>query len=122
MASLGRERTEAMNRINGVRATWLVRHLWRAGLGVLVALGLLLPGLARAQTLTGTFVGKVIGREVAFQYKGKAQNDWAGVLQLKLDDGPELSVFCIQIEVRVRSGDRYRSDGPVLSLPNGCQI
>jgi len=24
--------------------------------------------------------------------------------------------------VRVRSGDRYRSDGPVLALPNGCQI
>ncbi|MDQ2997764.1 MAG: hypothetical protein M3R61_12005, partial [Chloroflexota bacterium] len=85
-------------------------------------LGLLLPSLALAQTLTGTFVGKVIGREVAFQHKGKAQNDWAGVLKLKLDDGSELPVFCIQIEVRVSTGDRYRSDGPVLALPNGCQI
>ena len=33
-----------------------------------------------------------------------------------------VSVFCIQIQVRVRTGDRYRSDGAVLALPNGCQI
>jgi hypothetical protein len=81
-----------------------------------------MPGLAMAQTLTGTFAGKVIGREVAFEYKGKPQNDWAGVLKLRLDNGPEVAVFCIQIEVRVSTGDRYRSDGPVLALPNGCQI
>ncbi|MEP7188808.1 MAG: thioester domain-containing protein [Roseiflexaceae bacterium] len=111
-----------MSRIKGACAAWLARHAWRGVLVVLVALGFLIPGLALAQTLTGTFVGKVIGREVAFQHKGKAQNDWAGVLKLKLDDGTELPVFCIQIEVRVRTGDRYRSDGPVLDLPNGCQI
>ena len=34
-----------------------------------------------------------------------------GVLRLKLDNGPEVPVFCIQIQVRVRAGDRYRSAG-----------
>ena len=89
---------------------------------MLVVFGLLAPSLAQAQTLTGTFVGIAIGREVAFQHQGTAHNDWAGVLKLKLDNGPEVPVFCIQIQVRVRAGDRYRSDGTVLALPNGCQI
>src|SRR4051794_33535657 len=105
-----------MSRSNGRNAAWQLRHLWRGTLGVLVALALLAPGLALAQTLTGTFVGKGTGRQVAFQYQGKAQNDWAGVLKLKIDDGPEVPVFCIQIQVRVRAGDRYRSDGAVLAL------
>ena len=99
-----------------------LRYFWPGILGLLVALGLLAPGVAQAQTLTGTFVGKSIGREVAFQHQGKAHNDWAGVLKLKIDNGPEVPVFCIQIQVRVRAGDRYRSDGAVLALPNGCQI
>jgi hypothetical protein len=99
-----------------------MRHAWRGVLGVFAAIGMLMPSLARAETLNGTFMGKGIGREVAFEHLGKPQNDWAGVLKLKLDDGQEISVFCIQIEVRVRVGDRYRSDGPVLALPNGCQI
>src|SRR4051812_25158216 len=111
-----------MNRIIGACAVWLVRHTWRAVLGVLVTLGLLMPSLALAQTLTGSLSGTGIGRQVAFQHQGKLHNDWAGVLRLKLDDGPEIPVFCIQIDVRVRIGDRYRSDGPVLALPNGCQI
>jgi hypothetical protein len=89
---------------------------------VLVTIGLLMPSLALAQTLTGTFVGSGAGRQVAFQHQGKPHNDWAGVLKFRLDNGQDLSVFCIQIEVRVRTGDRYRSDGPVLALPNGCQI
>src|SRR5258706_16190799 len=97
-------------------------HYWRGFLGVLVTLGLLVPSLALAQTLTGTFVGSGAGRQVAFQHQGKPHNDWAGVLKLRLDNGQDLSVFCIQIEVRVRTGDRYRSDGSVLALPNGCQI
>src|SRR5215212_3033962 len=111
-----------MSRIKGACAAWLARHAWRGVLVVLVALGLLMPGPALAQVLTGTFAGKVIGREVAFEQQGKQQNDWAGVLKLKLDNGLDLPVFCIQIEVRVSTGDRYRSDGPVLALPNGCQI
>ncbi len=108
---------------SSVRAGQL-RHFWPRVVGLIVAIGLLtVPGLALAQpTLTGTFVGKVVGREVAFQHDGKAHNDWAGVLKLKLDNGPEVPVFCIQIQVRVRTGDRYRSDGAVLALPNGCQI
>jgi LPXTG-motif cell wall-anchored protein len=89
---------------------------------MLLAIGLMAPGVAQAETLTGTFVGKGTGREVTFQHEGKTHNDWAGVLKLKIDNGPEVPVFCIQIQVRVRSGDRYRSDGPVLALPNGCQI
>jgi hypothetical protein len=100
----------------------LLRRVRSGTLGVLVALALLLPGQALAETLTGTFLGKGIGREVAFQHNGKAHRDWAGVLKFRLDNGPDVSVFCIQIEVRVSTGDRYRSDGPVLVLPNGCQI
>jgi hypothetical protein len=111
-----------MNRINGRGAAWRLRHSWPRIIGVLVALGLLAPGLALAQTLTGTFIGKGTGRGVAFQHQGKARNDWAGTLKLKIDDGPEVSVFCIQTQVRVRAGDRYRSDGSVLALPNGCHI
>jgi hypothetical protein len=89
---------------------------------VVAALFVLAPSLALAQALTGTFLGKGTGREVAFQHNGKAHNDWAGTLKFRIDGGPDVSVFCIQIEVRVRTGDRYRSDGPVLALPNGCQI
>jgi LPXTG-motif cell wall-anchored protein len=112
-----------MNRMNSSGRTWQLRHFLPGIIGVILALGLIMSGMAQAQTmLTGTFVGKVIGREVAFQHDGKAHNDWAGVLKLKLDDGPEVPVFCIQIQVRVRAGDRYRADGPVLALPNGCQI
>jgi len=111
-----------MSRIKGASAVWLVRYGRRGLLGVLVALSLLMPSLALAEMLTGTFLGKDTGREVAFQHQGQPHNDWAGVLKFKLDDGPDVSVFCIQINVRVSTGDRYRSDGPVLALPNGCQI
>jgi LPXTG-motif cell wall-anchored protein len=111
-----------MSRITRACAAWFTRHSWRAVLGVLLALGLLMPSLAQAQTLTGTFMGKIIGRQVAFQHQGQTHNDWAGVLKLKLDNGLEVPVFCIQIQVRVHVGDRYRSDGAVLALPNGCQI
>src|SRR5690242_3491255 len=101
---------------------WPRRNSWRGIAGLIAAVVLLAPSLALAQTLTGTFVGRGTGRQVAFQHQGKAQNDYAGSLKLKIDGGPEVSVFCIQIDVRVRSGDRYQSDGPVLALPNGCQI
>lgn len=111
-----------MSRIKSSGRAWRLRHFWPGILGVLLALGLLMPSLAQTQALTGTFVGKSIGREVAFQHRGNPHNDWAGVLNFKLDDGLDLAVFCIQIEVRVSTGDRYRSDGPVLALPNGCQI
>jgi LPXTG-motif cell wall-anchored protein len=111
-----------MRSINSRSKTWRLRHVWPGILGVLLAIGILAPGLAQAQALTGTFVGKSTGREVAFQHQGKSHNDWAGVLRLKIDNGPEVPVFCIQIQVRVRTGDRYRSDGAVLALPNGCQI
>jgi hypothetical protein len=98
------------------------RNTWRGIAGVIAAVALLVPSVALAQTLTGTFAGKGTGREVAFQHKGVALTDWAGSLKLKIDNGPQVLVFCIQIDVQVRSGDRYQSDGPVLALPNGCQI
>jgi hypothetical protein len=101
------------------------RRLRRLGLALLCVLAmacLAAPALAAAKPLTGTFAGAGVGRRVTFSHGGRQHNDWSGVLKLKLDDGPTVSVFCIQLEVSVRSGDRYRSDGPVLALPNGCQI
>jgi hypothetical protein len=100
----------------------LIRGTWRALLCALALVCLSAPALAAAKTLTGSFLGKGTGHEVAFNHHGKPLSDWAGTLKFRLDSGEELLVFCIQIDVRVRSGDRYRSDGPVLALPNGCQI
>jgi len=81
-----------------------------------------MPTLAFGKSLNGTFLGKGIGRDVSFNHHGKPLSDWAGTLKFKLDSGEQLLVFCIQIDVRVSSGDRYRSDGAVLALPNGCKI
>jgi hypothetical protein len=89
---------------------------------VLALLVLAAPVMAAAQPLTGTFAGKGTGREVSFTHNGKQRSDWAGTLKLALDDGPTIPVFCIEIDVRVTTGNRYKSDGPVLALPNGCQI
>jgi len=97
-----------------------------------VALAILLitsPAFA-AQPLTGTFKGKVIGRFVTFTKPNKkVVTDWAGVLNLQLDRdtpgdglGPLVPVFCIQVNVLVRGGDRSKSDGPVTALHGGCQI
>ena len=81
-----------------------------------------MPSLAFGKSLNGTFLGKGTGRDVSFNHHGKPLSDWAGTLKFKLDSGEQLLVFCIQIDVRVSSGDRYRSDGAVLALPNGCKI
>jgi LPXTG-motif cell wall-anchored protein len=78
--------------------------------------------MAFGKSLNGTFLGKGIGRDVSFNHHGEPLSDWAGTLKFKLDSGEQLLVFCIQIDVRVSTGDRYRSDGAVLALPNGCQI
>jgi LPXTG-motif cell wall-anchored protein len=83
-----------------------------------------------AEPLTGTFKGKVIGQFVRFtNLNKKVVTDWAGVLSLQLDRdtpgdglGPLVPVFCIQVNVLVRGGDRYKSDGPVTALHGGCQI
>src|SRR6266496_712697 len=100
----------------------LVHWRWRAVLCAVALVCLSIPALAFGKSLNGTFLGKGTGREVSFNHHGKPLNDWAGTLKFKLDSGEQLLVFCIQIDVRVRSGDRYRSDGPVLALPNGCKI
>src|SRR6186713_183784 len=88
--------------------TIVQRRVYRRWLALLCALAVVylsLPSVAFGKSLTGTFLGKGTGREVAFNHHGKP-----------------LLVFCIQIDVRVSSGDRYRSDGTVLALPNGCKI
>jgi LPXTG-motif cell wall-anchored protein len=109
---------------------WIYRHgLWRAACVVLAILYITSPALA-AQPLTGTFKGKVIGQFVNFtNLKNKIVTDWAGVLSLQLDQnapgdglGPLVPVFCIEVNVLVRGGDRYKSDGPVTALRGGCQI
>jgi hypothetical protein len=110
-----------MTRSKRVFLSRLVRRHWCILLCVLAIFGAV-PALTFAAQLTGTFTGYGPGRKIEFSHNGKAQNDWAGVLKFKIDNGPEVSVFCIQIDVRVHEGDRYRSDGPVLGLPNGCQI
>jgi LPXTG-motif cell wall-anchored protein len=91
-------------------------------LGALALLALAAPAFA-AQSLTGTYTGRIIGREVTFTRNGKSVTDWAGTLKLALDGGGgTVPVFCIEIDVLVRDGDRYRSDGPIQQLPNGCEI
>jgi LPXTG-motif cell wall-anchored protein len=107
---------------HGTVVSWLVRRRWRALLCVLALLCLSMPSLAFGKSLNGTFLGKGTGRDVAFNHHGKPLSDWAGTLKFKLDSGEQLLVFCIQIDVRVSTGNRYRSDGPVLALPNGCKI
>jgi LPXTG-motif cell wall-anchored protein len=115
-------------------ANRLLAHIHRHSLwGVAcVALSILLltSTAFAAQPLTGTFKGKVIGRFVNFtNLNNRVVTDWAGVLGLQLDRdapgdglGPLVPVFCIEVNVLVRSGDRYISDGPVTALHGGCQI
>jgi hypothetical protein len=118
-----------MNTANRLTARIHRLRLWRA---VCVALAVLLvtsPAFA-AQPLTGTFKGKVIGQFVSFtKPNNKVVTDWAGVLNLQLDQdtpgdglGPLVPVFCIEVNVLVRVGDRYKSDGSVTALEGGCQI
>ncbi|HJZ50202.1 MAG TPA: hypothetical protein VKE41_23690, partial [Roseiflexaceae bacterium] len=102
---------------------------WRAAC-VALAILLMTSTVFAAQPLTGTFKGIVIGRYVTFTTpQKKSVTDWAGVLSLQLDRdrpgdglGPLVPVFCIEVNVLVRGGDRYKSDGPVTALHGGCQI
>jgi LPXTG-motif cell wall-anchored protein len=100
-----------------------VRHLWRTLFILLVCFGVTAPAFAQAAPITGTYTGRVRGREVTFQQNGQPRTVWAGVLNLRLDSGEDLPIFCIEIDVLVRQGDRYRSNGPIQQLPNGgCKI
>ncbi len=104
-------------------------RLWRVAC-VALAILLLTSTAFAAQPLTGTFKGKVLGRFVTFtKPNNKSVTDWAGVLNLQLDRdalgdglGPLVPVFCIEVNVLVRGGDRYKSDGSVTALHGGCQI
>jgi LPXTG-motif cell wall-anchored protein len=108
----------------------IYRHrLWRAAC-VALSILLLTSTAFAAQPLTGTFKGTLIGRFVTFtNLNNRVVTDWAGVLNLQLDQdtpgdglGPLIPVFCIEVNVLVRGGDRYISDGPVTALHGGCQI
>jgi len=100
-----------------------VRRIWRAFFILLALIAVTTTSVrAAAQPVTGRYTGRVIGREVTFERNGKLVNDWSGVLNLQLDSGENIPVFCIEVDVLVRPGDRYRSDGPVQVLPNGCKI
>ncbi len=95
----------------------------RSAILVVLALGVLASATAAsAEPVRGTYLGGGVGRRVAFERNGRERNAWAGTLRFRLDTGEELLAFCIQLEVGVRAGNRYRSDGPVVNLPNGCQI
>jgi hypothetical protein len=102
---------------------------WRAWC-VALAIILLTSTAMAAQPLTGTFRGRSVGRFVRFQPPNQGfVRDWSGVLLLQLDQstpgdglGPLVPVFCIEVNVLVRQGDRYISDGPVTALHGGCQI
>jgi hypothetical protein len=105
------------------------RWQWRMFSIVLLFMFMSSSALA-AQPLTGTFKGKILGQFVKFtKPDGKTVNDWAGVLGLQLDrvtrgDGLGLlvPVFCIELNVVVRTSDDYISTGAVTALHGGCQI
>jgi len=97
------------------------------GLGLGLAAGLVLsalvaPALLLAEEVFGTYRGGAVGQRVGFERGGETRRSWAGTMNFELDSGESLRVYCIQVEVPVRAGDRYRSDGPVENLANGCQI
>jgi len=118
-----------MNTANRLLARIRRFRLWGAAC-VALAILLITSTAFAAQPLTGTFKGKVIGRFVTFTNPNKTiVTDWAGVLKLQLDRdtpgdglGPLVPVFCIEVTVPVRGGDRYKSNGPVTALSGGCQI
>jgi hypothetical protein len=80
------------------------------------------PMAAAADPVQGTYVGGGMGRRVQFTHHDRDRNAWAGTMRFKLDSGEELLAFCIQLDVGVSAGARYKSGGPVVDLPNGCQI
>ena len=87
-----------------------------------VLAALITPVQAAPIQITGTFRGQDVGRFVTYTFAGATTTSWAGSLLLDIDNGPTVPVFCIQIQVAVRTGDRYKNDGPVQALPGGCQI
>lgn len=112
-----------MRRAKTAHALLHVRQIWRAFFIALALLGVgASTALAAAPPLTGTYTGRIVGRQIKFDRGGKQVNDWAGVLNLRLDSGENVPVYCIEVDVLVRPGDRYRSDGQVLALPNGCKL
>jgi hypothetical protein len=98
-----------------------IRHFLHVLL-IALALVMLTATALAAQPLTGTFSAQIRGREVTYLQNGKPIHRWAGLYNLKLDSGEDVPVYCVQFGVRVNYGDRYRSDGPIQQLPNGCQI
>ena len=111
-----------MRSINRVGKSKSKGIIGRALIGVLLCLALMGPVAAQEPVLRGTFRGTSVSRTVSFTHQGRARTETVGSLRLQLDNGPEILTFCIEINVVVRQNARYRSEGPVLALPNGCQI
>src|SRR5439155_21815931 len=94
-----------------------VRQIWRAFfIGLALIAMTMATTFAAAEPLTGTYTGRIIGRTITFNRTGKNVTDWAGVLNLLLDDGQNVLSFCVGGDVLVRPGDRFRCDEPVLAL------
>jgi len=109
-----------------MKAPDLRAGMWRVLCCMLLLALLLIASIAPVHAapvqITGTFVGTDVGRDVTYTFAGKVQTHWAGSLFFDVDNGPRVHVFCIQIQVAVRRGDRYRSDGSVTKLVDGCKI
>jgi hypothetical protein len=128
-AQAPKEKDIRMNAANRIYARLRRLCPWRAACAALAIL-LITSNAFATQPLTGTFRGRLIGRSVTFTNpQNQTVTDWAGVLSLQLDQdtpgdglGPLVPVFCIEVNVFVRRGDRYKSDGPVTALHGGCQI
>jgi len=114
-----------MTKIKCLGRRWRASHRpirWSILLIAIMLAALIAPVQAAPIQITGTFRGQDVGRQVTYTYAGTTKTSWAGTLLLDIDNGPTVPVFCIQILVDVRTGDRYRNDGPVQALPGGCQI
>jgi LPXTG-motif cell wall-anchored protein len=81
-----------------------------------------LPASASGRQITGTFTGIGRGQQVSFVHHGKNRTEFAGALNLQLDNGPTVQTYCVQIDVSVRFNTRYATDGSIPATGAGCGI
>ena len=99
-----------------------ISRTWFAVVCAVAIMIALAPIATHADQLSGTYVGSGQGQRVTFERNDEERNAWAGTLRFQLDDGEELKVFCIQLDVRIRGNAPYQGSGSVIELHNGCQI
>jgi hypothetical protein len=99
-----------------------VRGCCRALLCALAAVLFIAPAPSSADEIHGTYVGGGLGQGVSFVRNDAPRGAWAGTLRFQIDDGGEILVFCIQLDVGTSPGNRYRGAGAVEELRNGCQL